>query len=383
MQYKHTRYLDDLKDLKHIEWFVCHSDEYEFYSQETMETLERLKNNITKKNVFYSSIVEDYDYLVRHFDNDPYNYAFDIEQKEQQEVKSSHYRNYFIKVQNMDSKWNFVPYGYVQEHPEFYPPVSVGSVFNARMREYQLNALSNFQAVERSYLAYMKDGGVEDALERFADIRNGKNYHLVKRSIIYLLYNMMLLILLTETRFFQMLTHFWQFWSDKSSAVYSVANTFAGHKYLGTIAVLFAVYFIVMDVCYTYGIGYLIYMKGKYQMVVKYHAGVQELLEKLHQDYTLCSQGITKEIIQKAGHRENVYLPLIRKTSRRYNFYVERMVVTGEKKDQKKEKQTIAQPLDVPWKSFYKRPAGSRIIWLWLVLIFVHAMCNPAFLIFY
>ena len=51
MDYKYTRYLNDLNDLKHIEWFVNHSDEYEFHSSETKEILGCLKKNITKKNV--------------------------------------------------------------------------------------------------------------------------------------------------------------------------------------------------------------------------------------------------------------------------------------------------------------------------------------------
>ena len=379
MPYKYTKYLDDLKDLKHIEWYVCHSDEYEFHSQESMEALERLRNNITKKNVFYSAIVEDYDYLVKHFDNDPYNYAFDIEQKEQQEVKSSFYQNYFIKVRDVEGRWNHVPYGYVQEHPEKYFPSFVEDLFNTEMKEHQLNALNNFRAVEECYSAYLKEGGVADALKRFEGIRNGKDYHLIRKSIFYLLYNMLLLILLTEIGFFQMLTHFWQFWSDKLSAVYSSFPDI----FLRTLVGLSVIYFIVMDVCYTYGIGYLIYIKGKYQMVVKYHAGVQELLEKFRQDYTLCNQGITQEIIQKVGHRDSVYLPLIQKTRRRYNFYLERTVMTGEGEDRKMKKETRIQPLYVPWMSFYKRPIWSSIILIWIVLFFAHAIYDYAYLMIY
>lgn len=104
-QYKYTRYLTDLKNLEHIEWFIKHSDEYEFQSEEAKKILERLKRNIAKKNVLYSVIVDDYTELVKRFENNPYNYSFEILGKDgHKDVGSQHGDHYFIRVRDKDNR---------------------------------------------------------------------------------------------------------------------------------------------------------------------------------------------------------------------------------------------------------------------------------------
>lgn len=383
MDYKYTRHLNDLNDLKHIEWFINHSDQYEFHSSEAKEILERLKKNITKKNVLYSLIVKDYEELVKRFNNDPYDYTFDISDAENKEVQSSYYRNYFVKVQDKEKKWYNVPYGYIVDNPSKHNSSAITAKFNNAMTKCKNSAIGNFNAIYQHYFEYMRDGGVEAALKRYEGIHNGKDYHLFNRCVLYVFYNMLLLILLMETQFFQILLHFWQFWSEKAGDLYSAVNVFSGHKYLGTIAVLFVIYFIVLDVVYTYGICYCIYMNGKYKAVKKYHDGVLQLYTKFNEDYEKCKNGISGNILSRIKNRDSVYIPLIEKTNRRYNFMVEKTVVTGEGKEQTKEKKIVLQPVTVPWKSYYKRPITSRTIWILILLVFVHSICNYAYMVIY
>ena len=383
MDYKYTRYLNDLNDLKHIEWFVNHSDEYEFHSSETKEILGCLKKNITKKNVLYSLIVKDYEELVKRFNNDPYDYTFDISDGENKEVQSSYYRNYFVKVQDKEGKWYEVPYGYIVDNPSKHNYQMITNKFKNNMLKCKNNAIGNFNAVYQHYFDYMREGGVEDALKRYAGIHNGKDYHLFSRCVQYVIYNILLLIILMETQFFQIVLHFWQFWSEEAESVYSAVNIFSGHKYLGTIAVLFIIYFIFLDVIYTYGICYCIYMNGKYKEVKNYHDGILQLFTKFNEDYERYKNGALENVLTRDRHRNSIYIPLIEKTNRRYNFMTERTVATGEGKEQTKEKKIVLQSVAVPWKSYYKRPITSRMFWIWILLVFVHSICNCAYMVIY
>ena len=46
MEYLYQKFLNSLKDLKHIEWFVAHSDQYEFNSIESQRLIDSLFNKI-------------------------------------------------------------------------------------------------------------------------------------------------------------------------------------------------------------------------------------------------------------------------------------------------------------------------------------------------
>ena len=61
----------------------------------------------------------------------------------------------------------------------------------------------------------------------------------------------------------------------------------------------------------------------------------------------------------------------------------EQTVVTGEGKEQTKEKKVVLQSVAVPWKSYYKRPITSRTFWIWILLVFVHSICNYAYMVIY
>ena len=117
MEYKYYLHSTDLKDLKHIEWFVLHIDEYSLQGEKSRKIFDRLKVNIHQKNIFYSDIVSDYEELVSLFNNDPYEYAFDLSgTSSQKEVQTDRINNYFIEVCDSEGTKCMVPYGYAADN---------------------------------------------------------------------------------------------------------------------------------------------------------------------------------------------------------------------------------------------------------------------------
>ena len=384
-QYKYTRYLTDLKNLEHIEWFIKHSDEYEFQSEEAKKILERLKRNIAKKHILYSVIVDDYTELVKRFENNPYNYSFEILGKDgHKDVGSQHGDHYFIRVRDKDNRQFYtVPYAYILDNEKRYDCSKAQMTFEGKMAKHKEEALENFEAVKGHYNEYLEKGGVKDALGRYAATGDGMYYHLKSRLPLYIFYNFMLVLILQESQFFKIVTHFWQLWSDKTTAVYSLANVFSGYKIPGLIAVVGITYFLIMDVYYTLGIYYSIYIKHKYDKIREDYNEVKKLFEVFNKDYKLCKEWTWKQRIPIAGNRDTVYIPLIQKLNRRYNFKVERLVKTGEGKEQKTEKQKVIESVEVPYRCYHTQPITNRIVWIFIALVFIHSICSPAYMIFH
>lgn len=386
MRYKYASYLNDLKDLKHVEWFVLHSDEYEFHSLESENLLNRLKKNIQNKNIYYSDILCDYEKLVEQFDNDPYNYVFDTQGEDiEQSVKSGQYENYFIKVRdNKEKRFYTVPYCYVQENPKEIETKVSNANFNTQMENFRKRAFENLQAVMDHYQEYWNSGGVKAAMERYETVGYGKGYRLPKTIFMYFLYNIMLFMIMAETRYFCTLTHFWQILSKEPTAVYSAMNLFSGHRFLGTVLFLAITYFVVMDIHYSYGIYYLIFINKKYQDVMKYHQKVSALFGTFGEDYELCKNGINEKILMKRYHRDSVYVPMILMANRRYDFMVERAKLE-EDEDGKKvsRKKRGEESIIVPDKSFYSHPLRKRLIWILFMLVIVQAACNSNMILFH
>lgn len=386
MRYKYARYLNDLKDLKHIEWFVLHSEEYECHSQESCILLDRLKSNIRNKNIYYSDILNDYEKLVEQFDNDPYNYIFDTQGEDpDQSVKSKYYENYFIKVRdNKEKRFYTVPYRYVMDNPGEVETKMSTANFETQMQGYKKRAFENLDAVMNHYMDYWQRGGVKEALERFESVGYGKGYRLPKTILLYFLYNIILFMILAETRYVGMLTHFWQILSKDSMAVYSAMNIFSGFRILGTIIFLAVTYFVILDIYYSYGIYYLLFIKHKYKDVMKYHMKVSETFMSFSEDYDLCKNGVNGKVLSKRNHRDSVYIPFIKMVNRRYDFMVER-TVTEDDEDGKKVNRVkkVAESIIVPKKAFYSHPLRKRIIWILVMLVIVQAVCNYSLILFY
>lgn len=386
MRYKYASHLSDLKDLRHIEWFLEHIGEFEIQSPEAKEKASQLRQKITNKNIYYSDIVRDYEWIVKRFDNDPYNYIFDIEAENSAYcLKSNHYFNYFIEITDDENRIYTVSYQYILDNDqEAAKRVTAKDTFMSKMAECKEKALENMNAVSRHYFAYWHDSGVGEAIKRFESVGCGKGYRLPKLMLLYFLYNLMYFIVLSETKCLGMILHIWQIFSDNPDAEYSLINLYTGHKFLGIIIVLFVIYFTVMNVHYGYGISYLIYIKNKYANIVKYQNKISDKWSSFWSDYRYCQDGIKESVIEKKRNRESVYVPLVEAVNRRYDFSGVRIV---EKENEKGEKQFVREKgiesIIVPRRCFYTQPLKKRVIWLLILLVVVQAICNPANVLFY
>ncbi len=373
MRYKYVSHLTDLKDLKHIEWFVLHSQEYEFATDRARTLRDRLQKNIHKKNILYSEIVTDYEELVRHFDNDLYHYQFELTGEDPDKWLFSNIPvNYFVPAEDKDGGQYTVPYQYIVENRINYDFVEMSKRHTQLLSDSQKRAESTFQAVQDHYMRYWVGGGVRDALDRYQGIRYGSDYHILRTVLLFVLYNILLGIALQESQFIGILTHPWQLISTEATAQFAPYNLFTGHRVLGIIAFLLVLYFVFMDAVYAYGIYYMIYMKQKYGMVKKYHEEVLRLLEPFQKDFEQCRKGITGPV-SKIRNRDSVYIPLIRKVSRGYDFTSGKMAPA----EKGETPQPLLQSVRVPVPGFYTRPIHKCLIGLVIALIFITAICNP------
>lgn len=383
MEYKYYLHSTDLKDLKHIEWFVLHIDEYSLQGEKSRKIFDRLKVNIHQKNIFYSDIVSDYEELVSLFNNDPYEYAFDLSgTSSQKEVQTDRINNYFIEVCDSEGTKCMVPYGYAADNKSnLYPKASVD--FNDLVYNSKGRALYRFKAVKNHYLRYWEGGGVRDALTRFSNVHMGKDYKLISTSLFYLLYNILLMIILRETKFFSAVTHFWQFFSSDASVEFSALRLFGGHTWLGLLALIGTAYFLYYDVIYTHGIYYLIFVLNKYSSVRKYHDGVLRLYNEFSADYDKCSIGIRHSQIERVRNKERVYIPLIMKTSRMYDFLIDEVSYTNIEGKYERRVRRVPQPVLVTNAKFYKNGIQKNLIRMLALWLFVTVICSYSNILLY
>lgn len=117
MEYLYEVSLNDLKDLKHIEWFLSHCDDYQFNSLKAQELLESLLYKIKKKNIFYYDLINEYSELIKLFENNPFNYQYDVLEAKNKGVETGNINYYFIKVWDKERNCYTVPYQYILDNP--------------------------------------------------------------------------------------------------------------------------------------------------------------------------------------------------------------------------------------------------------------------------
>ncbi|MFQ6792149.1 MAG: hypothetical protein ACLRT4_05140 [Thomasclavelia sp.] len=377
MEYIFEETLSSLKDLKHIEWFLNHRSQYEFITVESQNLLNSLLDKITKKNIFYSDIINEYNQLVKIFENNPFNYQYDVLENNNA-VASKHTTNYFIKISDKDKRQYIVAYQYLLDNPVEYNLDKMKEKFNKKLLQDRQVVNDNFEAVDQHYKRYWQ-GDVCNAMGRYQQVGYGKDYHLVKKVIYFLIYNFLLIRIIHETQFINVVTHFWQYFSDSYDVLYSANYVFFGFKYLGILALVLTAYFIYLDVYYIYGLYYLFFVKRKFDNVYHHHQDTLKYYQQFLDDWKRCKQGGLSNKLEKFRHRNSTYLPLIEKSSYHYNFHQSKLV--------KEDGKTINRPViineKVPKAKFYKSPVERQWIKLVLLLIFVEAICNTASIIQY
>lgn len=377
MEYIFEETLSSLKDLKHIEWFLNHRSQYEFITVESQNLLNSLLDKITKKNIFYSDIINEYNQLVKIFENNPFNYQYDVLENNNA-VTSKHTTNYFIRISDKDKRQYIVAYQYLLDNPVEYNLDKMKEKFNKKLLQDRQVVNDNFEAVDQHYKRYWQ-GDVCNAMGRYQQVGYGKDYHLVKKVIYFLIYNFLLIRIIHETQFINVVTHFWQYFSDSYDVLYSANYVFFGFKYLGILALVLTAYFIYLDVYYIYGLYYLFFVKRKFDNVYHHHQDTLKYYQQFLDDWKRCKQGGLSNKLEKFRHRNSTYLPLIEKSSYHYNFHQSKLV--------KEDGKTINRPViineKVPKAKFYKSPVERQWIKLVLLLIFVEAICNTASIIQY
>ena len=133
MRYIYEESLNGLKDLKHIEWFLRHNEQYEFNSLESKNLVNSLFYKIQKKNIFYSDIINEYNTLVRLFENNPFNYKYDALKHDNIAITSKYKNNYFIEVQDNENNKYIVPYQYILDNPIEHDIDSINKNFNEKL----------------------------------------------------------------------------------------------------------------------------------------------------------------------------------------------------------------------------------------------------------
>ncbi len=377
MEYIFEETLSSLKDLKHIEWFLNHRNQYEFTTVESQNLLKSLLNKITKKNIFYSDIINEYNQLVKIFDNNPYNYQYDVLENNTA-LASKYTTNYFIRISDKDKRQYIVAYQYLLDNPVEYNLDKMKEKFNKKLIQDRQVVNDNFEAVDQHYKRYWQ-GDVCNAMGRYQRVGYGKDYHLVKKVIYFLIYNFLLIRIIHETQFFNVITHFWQYFSDSYDALYSANYVFFGFKYLGILALVLTAYFIYLDFYYIYGLYYLFFVKRKFDNVYHHHQDTLKYYQQFLDDWKRCQQGTLSNRLEKFGHRNPTYLPLIEKSSYHYNFHQSKLV----KENGKTVNRSVIINEKVPKAKFYKSPVERQWIKLVLLLIFVEAICNTASIIQY
>lgn len=379
MEYLYEVSLNDLKDLKHIEWFLSHCDDYQFTSTNAQELLESLLYKIKKKNIFYYDLINEYSELIKLFENNPFNYQYDVLEAKNKGLETENTNYYFIKIWDQERNCYIVPFQYILDNPIEHDIKQAKIRFDNKLLDNRKKVVENFEALQKHYLNYWQNG-VCDAINRYKTVNNGASYHLIKTSIHFFIYNLLLFKIMHEAQFYNVVTHIWQLFSTNPGSIYSASQVYSGHIYLGIAALLLIGYFIYLDCYYIYGLYYLIFVKRKYDYVYKYHNKVLTLYEQFCKDWCQSKERSLPQQITKVKHRRSIYLPLIKKVSRKYNFYEIRIERAGKGKLRKK-KGIIN--VNLPYNKFYQTPMKKQYLKLLLLLIFVEAICKTTMIIEY
>ncbi|MCD7840654.1 MAG: hypothetical protein LUG46_08530 [Erysipelotrichaceae bacterium] len=353
MKYFYETSLNNLKDLKHIEWFVQHYKDYQFQSELSQKLFNSLSYKIQRKNIYYADIVREYKALLSLFENNPYNYQYDVLESKQ-DLSSQKLNCYFVDVKDIDDNHYQVAYQYILDYPHDFNKNDTQDIFSQKLVKDKAKVMENFDALEDQYRQYMKN--VSPALTSYKETHYGEDLHVYMNSFYCLFYNIILFKMIKDVHLFDIMIHFWQYFSNSE---YSGTMLFHAHPYIGLIVIIGIIYFIYLDAIYIYGVYYTYYVLGKYSKIYNHYTGVAELYKTFNEDrLKLLNQPLQQRLFS-LKHRTTVYEPLLEKVCHRFDFHT-------------KKNGTIE--LKVPYQTYYKKPISNQYIKMILLLIVIDAL---------
>ncbi|MCD8029205.1 MAG: hypothetical protein LUF02_11250 [Erysipelotrichaceae bacterium] len=355
MKYFYETSLNGLKDLKHIEWFVQHYKDYHFQSELSQKLFKSISYKIQRKNIYYADIIREYKALISLFENNPYNYQYDVLERKQ-DLSSQRLNCYFVDVMDNDGNHYPVAYQYILDYPHDFHTTDTQDIFAQKLVKDKAKVMENFDALEDQYRQYMKN--VSPALKSYKETNYGEDLHIYMNSFYCLFYNIILFKMIKDAQLLGIITHFWQYFS---SSEYSGMILFHGHPYIGLLAIMGMIYFIYLDMIYIYGIYYTCYVLGKYSKVYNHYTGVAELYKIFNEDCLHLLNTPLQQRLSPMRHRTSVYEPLLEKVCHRFDFH-------------KKRKKDDTIDLKVPNEMYYKKPISKQYIKMIFLLIIIDAL---------
>ncbi|MCD7892857.1 MAG: hypothetical protein LUG60_04060 [Erysipelotrichaceae bacterium] len=364
MEYFYQVSLNNLKDLKHIEWFIQHYKDYQFQNELSQKLFKSLAYKIQRKNIYYADIIREYNALLSLFENNPYNYQYDV-LKSKQGLSSQKLNDYFVDIKDNENNHYLVAYQYILDYPRDFNINDTKDIFEQKLIKDKAEVMESFDALENQYRHYMTN--VSSALTQYKEYHYGEDLHVYLNGFYCLLYNIVLMKMIKDSHLLSIIIHFWQYFSNSEYSGYMI---FHGHSYLGLILIIGIAYFICLDVIYIYGIYYSCFVLGKYDKVYNHYASVAELYKIFNQDRLHLLNEPLKQQLVLLKHRQSIYEPLIEKVSHRFDFHTKRYM----KKDGKWQKADTTIDLQVPFQTYYKKPMSKQYIKMIVLLVMIEIL---------
>ncbi|MCD7808111.1 MAG: hypothetical protein LUH02_02120, partial [Erysipelotrichaceae bacterium] len=315
--------------------------------------------------IYYADIIREYQALISLFENNPYNYQYDVLETKQIGLTSQKLHCYFVDVKDSYNNHYQVAYQYILDYPHDFKTIDTQDIFAQKLVKDKSQVTENFDALENQYRHYMTN--VSAPLTRYKETHYGEDLHIYVSCFYCLFYNIILFKMIDDAHLLSIITHFWQYFSMSE---YSGTILFHGHPYIGLLVIIGIIYFIYLDVIYIYGVYYTYYVLGKYSKLYNHYEGVAQLYKIFSEDRMNLLNNSLSQHISPIHHRTSVYEPLLDKVCHRFEFHTKRYM----KKDGKWQKVETIIDLKVPYKTYYKKPMSKQFIKMIILLIIIDAL---------
>lgn len=302
MNYLYLQQLDNEKDLKHIEWFVEHLDEY---NTPHKKEAQYLKDHITNKNLYYSELKRNYYIIVNDFDNNPYNYKYDVYKHDK--GTSAKLNDYFVSVNQEKVAYQYCIDTYGNDR--------VGKdSFDKLKKESQRIVREELLAVNRRFSEYKEM--VLPYYNAYSKVGNGSYFNFLKLFIYFGIYVALCTILINTTCLKQIIVYSF---SQAVVIKQTIQMYFCdSHFILCALILIATIYFVIKGALLCYNLYYLFYIDRKYHKAMKDYEYIGNLNDLLVDDYYQAKEEL-EGTIEKVHHTSQ-YLELIDRCSVYYEF---------------------------------------------------------------